>query len=92
MKLPIFEQTRRRVPAKLLFDDSLAPADEAEDLETSVELDFLPTTAELVRLAEESADVPQCTDDGDWYAALLIGLPFSLVLGLILWALVVSTS
>ncbi|WKK11927.1 hypothetical protein QYN14_25615 [Rhodococcus ruber] len=92
MNLPIFEETRRRVPAALIFDDTLTQADQAEHLETTVELDHLPTTADLVRLAEESADEPQCSDDGDWYALLLIGLPFSLALGLILWALVVSTS
>lgn len=42
MNLPIYEQTRRTVPCALLFDNTPTLADEADRLETDVELDHLP--------------------------------------------------
>ncbi|WP_343466385.1 hypothetical protein AAI421_14625 [Rhodococcus aetherivorans] len=45
MNLPIYEQTRRTVPCALLIDNTPTLADEADRLETDVELDQLPIVA-----------------------------------------------
>ncbi|NCL74228.1 hypothetical protein [Rhodococcus sp. YH1] len=78
MTLPIYEQVRRTVPCSLLFDDTLTPADEADALADSVELDHLPIIATR---PDEMASV--------WWSILaMVGLVG--MLAFIMYAAVVS--
>lgn len=89
MNLPIYEQTRRLVPCALLFDEHLTLADHAEHLEDSIELEQLPTAAELAALAAATAGEPiVAVRPGEgpavWWAILsMAGL--AATLAVILW-------
>lgn len=87
--LPIYEQTRQSVPCALLCDGIDTAADRAEQLGTAIELDHLPTTADLVALADTTADEPivfTCPDElRGVYLALVWGALLCGALGFILW-------
>ncbi len=65
--LPIFEQARAANPSVFYTEPAAKP----------VEL----TTAELVQLAEDSADMPQCIDAPISLRAWLLVIAFALTLG-----------